>query len=113
MAKKGDRFIITIGEVFPGDPRYQDDGLYRVEGFKTLFFDDYGLSKLEKADHWIPVTQSLPAMREEVLVSAAGGVFIAWRDLDGIWRSSGVPSPWLDLRVVAWAPLPKAYEEGL
>lgn len=108
MAKKGDKFTITIGEVFPGD-----HVLYRIEGFSSLVFDDYSLSKLEKADHWIPVTQSLPAMREEVLVSAAGGVFIAWRDLDGIWRSSGVPSPWLDLRVVAWAPLPKAYEEGL
>ena len=107
MAKKGDRFIITIGAVFPGDPE-----LYCVKGLE-LFFDDYGLSKLEKADHWIPVTENLPAMREEVLVSAAGGVFIAWRDLDGIWKSSGISSPWLDAHVAAWAPLPKAYEEVL
>ena len=44
-AKIGDKFIVEIGDGFvDGDgKRY-----YRAKGFNTLFFDDLGLSKLEK-----------------------------------------------------------------
>lgn len=44
MAKQGMQFIIEVEEIF-----YSDEGskpLYRIKGFDSLVFDDYGLSKL-------------------------------------------------------------------
>ena len=43
MYKKGDKFIIEIGEVIPGHGT-----LYRIKGFNTLVFDEHGLNKLER-----------------------------------------------------------------
>lgn len=44
--KKGDRFILEIGEVHT---HYTDKGkpysCYRVKGFNTVMFDDYGLER--------------------------------------------------------------------
>lgn len=42
--KKGDRFVIEIDDVMKGD----NDYTYRIKGFKTLQFDEYGLDRLER-----------------------------------------------------------------
>lgn len=46
MAKVGDKYIITIEQ----EMKDANSTLYRVKGFKSLVFDDYGLSMLEKVD---------------------------------------------------------------
>ena len=45
MPKKGDKYIITLGDTFTD---VNNNILYRVEGFNSLVFDIYGLDKLEK-----------------------------------------------------------------
>lgn len=39
MINVGDKFIIEIGKVFEQD----GENLYRIKGFKSLVFDEYGL----------------------------------------------------------------------
>lgn len=46
MASIGDKYIVTIDYM----TRTKHGWLYGVNGMKTLVFDDYGLSKLEKYD---------------------------------------------------------------
>lgn len=43
MTNAGDKFIIEIDSVFGGK---NGEKLYRVKGFNSLVFDDYGLEKL-------------------------------------------------------------------
>lgn len=52
MYKVGDKFVIEIERVSPPvDRNREKDALYRVKGFNTLVFDDYGLDKLEKYEN--------------------------------------------------------------
>ncbi len=46
MYKIGDKFIIEIGDTFNNTER---ETLYRIKGFNSLVFDEYGLDKLDKA----------------------------------------------------------------
>ena len=48
---KGDKFVIEIDEVFRNDVDdiIHEEELYRIRGFKSLMFDDYGLDKLHQA----------------------------------------------------------------
>ena len=45
MAKKGDKYIIEISDVFYDT--YMKT-YYKIKGFNTLVFDEYGLEKLTK-----------------------------------------------------------------
>ena len=45
MAKKGDKFIVEISDVFQNDTGFR---LYRAKGFNSLVFDDKGINKLQK-----------------------------------------------------------------
>ena len=46
--KVGDKFEIEISDVLkPNDPMVCGD-LYKIKGFNTLVFDDYGLSRLQR-----------------------------------------------------------------
>lgn len=44
MAKKGDKFVLTIGEVIYGQSGKR---LYLVDGFNSLVFDEEGLKRLD------------------------------------------------------------------
>ena len=44
MAKKGDKFVLTIGEVIYGQTGKR---LYLVDGFNSLVFDEEGLKRLD------------------------------------------------------------------
>lgn len=46
----GDKFVIEIAEIFRNneDDIIHEAELYRIQGFNTLVFDDYGLDKLQK-----------------------------------------------------------------
>lgn len=49
MPKVGDKFIIEIGEIYsPKDSNSNSPSfdLYRIEGFNSLVFDDFGIQKL-------------------------------------------------------------------
>lgn len=48
MYKKGDRFVIQIDKVVTDGDRHVC--LYKIKGFNTLVFDDYGLGKLEQQE---------------------------------------------------------------
>lgn len=46
MVKKGDKYIIEIGEVI----NHEGKSLYLIKGFNALVFDDFGLEHLTR---WI------------------------------------------------------------
>jgi hypothetical protein len=46
--KVGDKFIVEVKEVLNDELPYDTENLYRIDGFKTLVFDDYGLDKLQQ-----------------------------------------------------------------
>lgn len=48
MANIGDEFIITIGD--KAENEQSGETLYRIKGFKSLVFDEYGIMKLEKCE---------------------------------------------------------------
>lgn len=60
---------------------------------------------------WIPVTERLPEKHEEVLVTVAGEIVIAWLYLDGRWRSNDCPETYLNDFITAWMPLPEPYRK--
>lgn len=57
---------------------------------------------------WIPCSERLPDMHDEVLVTARGEVSIAWLYVDGKWRSNDMPQPMLR-DIIAWMPLPEPW----
>ena len=59
--------------------------------------------------HWIPCSERLPDMHDEVLVTARGEVSIAWLYVDGKWRSNDMPQPMFK-DIIAWMPLPEPYK---
>ena len=61
------------------------------------------------AQQWIPVSERLPDMHDEVLVTARGEVSIAWLYVDGKWRSNDMPQPMFK-DIIAWMPLPEPYK---
>ena len=67
MANVGDKFVIEIDSVFVGK---KAEKLYRVKGFNSLVFDDYGLEKLTAYKE--PERQQNP---EQELTPAVGMVY--------------------------------------
>lgn len=55
MKKPGDKFIIEIEEVIPNKTGI----LYRVKGFRSLVFDQYGLIKLEEYNPECELSEAL------------------------------------------------------
>lgn len=45
MYKKGDKFVIEIDDIMTG---CDSKTLYRIKGFNSLVFDDYGLEQIGK-----------------------------------------------------------------
>lgn len=64
----------------------------------------------EAERQWIPISERLPDMHDEVLVTARGEVSIAWLYVDGKWRSNDMPQPMFK-DIIAWMPLPEPYRE--
>ena len=69
-------------------------------------FDEYVDSN---EPHWIPCSERLPDMHDEVLVTARGEVSIAWLYVDEKWRSNDMPQPMFK-DIIAWMPLPEPYK---
>ena len=68
------------------------------------------LPSAESVQGWIPCSERLPKVDEEVLVTMEwGDVQIAWYDKFGKWETD----EWYDLDdILAWMPLPTPYEGG-
>ena len=45
MHKKGEKFVIEIDDIMTGD---NGEILYKIKGFNSLVFDDYGLDQIGK-----------------------------------------------------------------
>lgn len=43
----GDKFLIEIGEIFYNRKQGEKGFRYKIKGFNSLFFDDFGLDKLD------------------------------------------------------------------
>lgn len=69
------------------------------------------VQEAEETEKWIPVSERLPDIHDEVLVTARGEVSIAWLYVDGKWRSNDMPQPMFK-DITAWMPLPEPYKEG-
>ena len=66
------------------------------------------ISELEEKPepHWIPVTDVLPNIREDVLVSYYDEVMVGWLIDDSTWFADGFGR--LNINdIVAWMPLPE------
>jgi hypothetical protein len=60
---------------------------------------------------WIPCDERLPECHEEVLVTCADEVGIAWYRKFGHWLSNDFGDKWLEEHPpVAWMPLPEPYK---
>lgn len=73
MYKPGDKFIIEIEEVFTGDE--VEEARYRVKGFSTLFFDNYGLNKLKRLEEPAPEPEPQFVRGDEVITDYYGVKF--------------------------------------
>lgn len=81
MASVGDKYIIEIGEKM-GD-------LYRVKGFSSLVFDEYGLSKLERYEPKAETEDELK-VGDEIIREGNRWVVIAADDVNiGLLNGSG------------------------
>lgn len=50
MYEVGDKFIIEIDKIYANTTNHGCEKVYRIKGFNSLVFDEYGLDKLEKYD---------------------------------------------------------------
>ena len=78
----------------------------------TLIYREEVLTALRlvpSAQKWIPCSERLPEVHDEVLVTARGEVSIAWLYVDGKWRSNDMPQP-MFRDIIAWMPLPEPYK---
>ena len=66
------------------------------------------LEQEPKTGHWIPVSERLPEINDDVLISLEWGIDIG-RYSDGEWCSEWINN-YDDGNVWAWMPLPKPYE---
>ena len=80
--------------------------LYPLQEFEEKAID----TVLNAIPYWIPVTDGLPNIREDVLVSYYDEVMVGWLNDDSIWFAEGFGR--LNMNdIVAWMPLPKPYKE--
>lgn len=71
-------------------------------------FDEYVDSN---EPHWIPVTERLPEINEDILLSYFDEVTLGWLCGDGSWMIfDGQECVGAD-EVSAWMPLPKVFKE--
>jgi hypothetical protein len=66
------------------------------------------LEQEPKTGHWIPVSERLPEINDDVLISLEWGIDIG-RYSDGEWCSEWINN-YDDGNVYAWMPLPEPYE---
>ena len=65
----------------------------------------------QQEQKWIPVEERLPEKLEEVLVTVAGEIAIAWLYINGRWRSNDCPEAYLNDHITAWRKLPEPYRK--
>ena len=75
------------------------DLLEKVEQLATEL--EYSLERV-----WIPVTERLPEICEEVLATDKTDIFCAWIDSNGEWASASFDYD-KNFPVTHWMPLPK------
>lgn len=60
--------------------------------------------------HWIPVTERLPEINEDILLSYFDEVTIGWLNSDGSWSIFDGQECVSADEISAWMPLPRAME---
>lgn len=67
-----------------------------------------------EAQQWIPVTEHLPIIETDVLLTAYDGKrqFVGWIDVFGKWYTSEDEEVVSGYEPLAWMPLPEPYKES-
>ena len=71
MSEIGDKYIIEISDKLA-------DGLYKIKGFNTLVFDEYGLGRLEKLSDGWDVARRIAQLDDNKLLKIFGTSGIGW-----------------------------------
>ena len=70
---------------------------------------------IEPEPKWIPVSERLPKIGKEVLLSEPNDTFLAEYhgngNPEGVWHIDGIHHFLQDIKGCAWMPLPKPYRE--
>lgn len=103
-----------IREHCPDEPKSKDLREYWKKRFEPLIKVREEVEKIPLADRWIPCKERLPEDDKDVLVTDGEDFAVAyWRKDAQAWDDCF--RGWCDLYgmdVVAWMPLPAAYQEG-
>ena len=84
-------------------PSAQPEPSQVARDIATIIENEQDMRVIERnAQQWIPCSERLPDIHDEVLVTARGEVSIAW-------RSNDMPQPMFG-DVIAWMPLPEPYK---
>ena len=70
------------------------------------------LPPIQSEPHWIPISERLPKIYEDVLLSYFDEVTIGWLNGDGSWS---IYDGWKCVsadEISAWMPLPKVFKEN-
>lgn len=104
--KVGDKFEIEIEQVLEGATK-QGNPLYRIKGFRSLVFDDYGLSLMKRIKtevDWSKVAVDTPilvrdyeneAWDKRYFAEYKDGYVYAWVEGKKSWSSNGSKSGWM------------------
>jgi hypothetical protein len=91
-----------------------DMAIKALEQKDWKFYYDHGYAQAKrdlqepKTGHWIPVSERLPEINDDVLISLEWGIDIG-RYSGGEWCSEWINN-YDDGNVYAWMPLPEPYE---
>jgi hypothetical protein len=81
-----------------------------LDDVSNAYENGYKQGKFE-AIQWIPCSERLPVINEEVLVYMYGVPYIAWLDSNGEWNTETFTLREEEEAPTEWFPLPSPYKE--
>ena len=68
-------------------------------------------SRSENPNKWIPVSERLPEVRQNVLCQCQGNLYsVLWLNHEGDWECIYPRTTYMQSFVIAWMPLPSPYK---
>lgn len=86
---------------------------FALERLGKIYRERIYVSTIQPEPHWIPTSERLPKISEDVLLSYFDEVTIGWLNSDGSWSIfDGWECVSAD-EISAWLPLPEAYKPSV